>query len=239
MDKRKFLWLTIPVVSTMAVAAIILLIMQDHFVAVLLVCYFLGVVIGDMLCAKDESSWIINWLSGQRQAQKEVDAEYGTDAEIARRNATDAQSYLAGRVIGGFFKLLFRLLALAFVVAAAGVSWIVRVIASFVRWMKDKPANAASAVPQSQAGEAPSASCARSANQKKQNTGKIVAISVTGGHRFGRGVGRRSDRGKDACARGGSTNRNGCALGFADRHGGIGRRRTDRAGGEWGHFLAG
>ena len=148
MQKNRFLWLTIPMVSALTAAGIVLLILREHTLIVLLVCYVLGAVIGDLLCDRDDGSWILSWIRARRQGKKEADAEYGSDHETAARAANDAQTYLLIRVIGGFFGLFFRLVTLAFVAAAVSVSWIVRVIVSLVGWIKAKPSEAAAAISQ-------------------------------------------------------------------------------------------
>lgn len=141
--KSKFLKLTIPVVSAMALAGIILLVVEGHVLEVLLVCYGIGTVLGDLICGRSDS-WIIGWITAYREGQAETDAEYGTDDEIARRFATDEKSYAINRITGGCFMLCLRLLIVGFVMAAVAASWIVRIIVSLVGWLKDKPKSGSS-----------------------------------------------------------------------------------------------
>lgn len=119
--KSKFLKLTIPVVSAMALAGIILLVVEGHVLEVLLVCYGIGTVLGDLICGRSDS-WIIGWITAYREGQAETDAEYGTDDEIARRFATDEKSYAINRITGGCFMLCLRLLIVGFVMAAVAAS---------------------------------------------------------------------------------------------------------------------
>ena len=187
MQKNRFLWLTIPMVSALTAAGIVLLILREHTLIVLLVCYVLGAVIGDLLCDRDDGSWILSWIRARRQGKKEADAEYGSDHQTAARAANDARTYLLIRVIGGFFGLFFRLVTLAFVAAAVSVSWIVRVIVSLVGWIKAKPSEAAAPSAQAAApstrtaapsAQADTASTHAAAPKKKQNKGAWIAAVV-------------------------------------------------------------
>ncbi|MDO4544224.1 MAG: hypothetical protein Q4C01_06680 [Clostridia bacterium] len=132
-ERRRFLCLTITAIICTLVGLVAKLLGYLDSWLYVAVAYAAGAALGDLFCGL-EMSWILSWIIAHRQAGREVDEEYGTDANIAYLAGGGGVGYLAAKLI----KLLFRLTLLAFVIAGVAICLPFRAIVSLVNGIRGR-----------------------------------------------------------------------------------------------------